>query len=70
MNHAPTNSANIIMMAERTICILMLVQKILFNRILFPRPNSKVMKREIELVSDAETNANMATNPPTTLYIP
>lgn len=70
MNHAPTNSANIIMMAERTICILMLVQKILFNRILSPRPSSKVMKREIEFVSDAETNANMATNPPTTLYIP
>ena len=70
MNHAPTNSANIIMMAERTICILILVQKILFNRILSPRPSSKVMKREIEFVSDAETNANMATNPPTTLYIP
>ena len=48
----------------------MLVQKILFNRILSPRPSSKVMKREIEFVSDAETNANMATNPPTTLYIP
>jgi hypothetical protein len=42
----------------------------LFNFSLLPVPNSNVMKRDMAADNDPDNIENIATTPPTTLYIP
>ena len=46
------------------------VENVFFSRSMSPRPSSNVSERPMEDVSELDTRLNMATNPPTTLYIP
>ena len=69
-NHKPTVSANTRMMALNPIWIVTEEENTLFNFSLFPVPNSNVMKRDMAADSDPDNIENIATTPPTTLYIP
>ena len=52
--------------------IIMMIdmENVFFSRSMSPRPSSKVSERPMEDVSELDTRLNIATNPPTTLYIP
>ena len=68
-SHSPV-SASRTMTPERTRWMLSEVEKIRRSPSSFPLPNSKVRKRLTDEDSEAETIENMATMPPTTLYMP
>ena len=66
-NQPPIKTPNSKTITEMPICILTLVEKIVFNFFISPRPNSNVMKRLMALDKEPETKENIATTPPTTL---
>ena len=51
-------------------CISKDVENMAFNLSLSPRPNSYVKKRLTAEDNELEISENIATKPPTTLYIP
>ena len=69
-NHKPTVSATRITNSANMTWMDREVENISLSRPMSFLPNSKVRKRLTADEREEETKENMATNPPTTLYMP
>ena len=68
--HNPMVSKRMNIIKLNPIIMIIDMENVFLSRSMSPRPSSNVSERPMEDVSELDTRLNMATNPPTTLYIP
>ena len=69
-NHTPTDSIRTAIINDSKSYIVTEAEKILLSLLWSPFPNSYVMNRLMAADNDPDMTENIATTPPTTLYIP
>ena len=68
--HNPMVSKRMNIIKLNPIMMMIDMENVFLSRSMSPRPSSNVSERPMEDVSELDTRLNIATNPPTTLYIP
>ena len=68
-NHTPTDSINITIINDSSNCIVTDAENILLSLLWSPLPNSYVINLLMAADNDPDMTENIATAPPTTLYI-